>query len=230
MSNTISSGNDMSFLFGSSSSGKTNGLYDSLGDYASLKNGSAARLYKAYYKKEEENSKEAKNSISTTEKNAYTTVKSAAEGLSEAVDKLGSKSLYEKEDREDLYSAVKDFIDNYNSVVKNGTSETLESLNSITVRMLKNTKANSNALNQVGISVGKDGSLSIDKDKFKQADISTVKALFNGSGSFADSTASRAGIVKNTVANKLSVSKVYNAEGKSEQPENSSSSSYSAIV
>ena len=237
----------MSFLFGSTSSAKSNGLYDSLGDYASLKNGSAAKLYKAYYAKEDANSKEAKNSISTTEKNAYTSIKSAAEGLSEAVDKLSSKSLYEKGefkktgkdgsqtdseyDFDKIYDAVSDFIKNYNTMVKNGTSEDLSGLNNVTVRMLKNTKTNSGALESIGISVGNDGTLSINRDKFNSSEISTIKSLFSGSGSFADSTASRAGIVKNTAVNKLSVSKVYNAEGKSDQNESASNpSSYSAIV
>ena len=97
--------------------------------------------------------------------------------------------------------------------------------------MLKNTKTNSGALESIGISVGNDGTLSINRDKFNSSEISTIKSLFSGSGSFADSTASRAGIVKNTAVNKLSVSKVYNAEGKSDQNESASNpSSYSAIV
>ena len=245
MANTISSGNDFSYLFGSSSSNKSNSLYDSLGDYASLKNGSARRLYKAYYAKEEGNTKEAKNSISTTEKNAYTTVKSSAEDLSSAVDKLSSSSLYAKGnfqktakdgtksdseyDYDSIYNAVKDFADSYNALIKNGSSENLSSMNDVTVRMMKNTKANSNLLNYVGISVGKDGSLSIDRDKFNQADISSIKSLFSGAGSFADSTASRASIMKNSAANKLSTSKVYNAEGTSEK-NSDDNSSYSAIV
>ncbi len=247
MSNTISSGNDMSYLFGGTSSTKGSSLYDSLSDYASLKNGSAAKLYKAYYAKEDVNSKEAKNSISTTEKNAYNTVKSSAEDLSSAVDKLSSSSLYAKGkfektgsdgkkteseyDYDKIYSAVKDFADSYNALIKNGSSENLSSLNDVTVRMLKNTKTNSNLLNQVGISVGKDGTLSIDRDKFNQADISSIKSLFSGAGSFADSTASRASVMKNSAANKLSSSKVYNADGTSEKGSSSDdSSNFTATV
>ena len=247
MSNTIGSGNDMSYLFGGASSTKGASLYDSLGDYASLKNGSAAKLYKAYYAKEEAGSKEAKNSISTTEKNAYNNVKSAAEDLSSAVDKLSSSSLYSKGkfektgsngekteseyDYDKIYSAVKDFADSYNALIKNGSSEDLSSMNDVTIRMLKNTKTNSSLLNQVGISVSKDGTLSVDRDRFNSADISSIKSLFNGAGSFADSTASRAGVMKNSAANKLSTSKVYNAEGVSEKEKSSDdSSNFSAIV
>ncbi len=246
MSNTISSGNDLSYLFGGASTGKSSSLYDVLGDYSSLKNGSSYKLYKAYYQKEDKDSKEAKNTISTAEKNAYTTVKSAAEGLSAAADALSSKSLYEKGefkktakdgtqsdseyDYDGMYKAVSDFVDNYNSLVKSGASESLAKLNDVTLRMMKNTKTNSNMLNSVGISIGKDGSLSINRDKFNQADVSSIKSLFSGSGSFADSTASRAGILKNASANKLSSSKVYNAEGKSDQTDNSQNPSYSAIV
>ncbi len=245
MSNTISSGGDFSYLFGSNSSTKSNSLYDYLGDYAALKNGSSYKLYKAYYAQEENSEKAAKNSISTTEKNAYTSVKSAAEDLSSSVDKLSSSSLFAKGnfqktgsdgsktdseyDYDKIYSAVSDFIDNYNTLIKNGSSENLSSLNDVTVRMLKNTKANSSLLGSVGISVGKDGSLSIDRDKFNSADMSSIKSLFHGAGSFADSTASRAGIMKNSAANKLSSSKVYNAEGTQEKTGNDNST-YSAIV
>ncbi|MBQ9549328.1 MAG: flagellar filament capping protein FliD [Lachnospiraceae bacterium] len=245
MSNTISSGNDLSYLFGGASSSKPATLYDSLGDYASLKNGSASKLYKAYYAKEKESTKEAKNSISTTEKNAYNTVKSSAEELSAAVDKLSSSSIYQKGefqktakdgtksdaeyDYDKIYSAVKDFADSYNALIKNGSSENLSSLNDVTVRMLKNTRTNSGLLGQVGISVAKDGTLSIDRDKFNEANISSIKALFSGQGSFADSTASRAGVMKNSAANKLSNSKVYNAEGTSEK-NSDDNSTYNAIV
>ncbi len=246
MSNTISSGNDLSYLFGGTSSGKSSSLYDVLGDYSSLKNGSSYKLYKAYYKKEDSDSKEAKNSISTTEKNAYTTVKSAAEGLSAAADKLSSNSLYQKGefkktakdgtqtdsdyDYDGMYKAVSDFVENYNSLVKNGSSESLAKLNDVTYRMMKNTKVNYNTLGAIGISANKDGTLSIDRDKFNQAEVGSIKSLFSGSGSFADSTVSRASILKNTAVSKLSNSKVYNAEGKSDQSDSGSNTSYSAIV
>ncbi len=244
MSNTISSGNDLSYLFGNSGTSKSSSMYDVLGDYASLKNGSSYKLYKAYYEKEDPKSSDAKNSISTKEKSAYTGVKSAAEDLMDSVDKLGSSSLYIKGsyqktakdgtktdsdyDYDSIYNEVNNFIESYNSLIKGGASEDLASLNKVTLRTLANTKANTNVLNSVGISIGKDGTLSINRDKFNEADISSIKSLFSGSGSFADSTASRASIVKNTAANKLSNSKVYTAEGTSSEA--SDSSSYNAIV
>ena len=245
MSNTISSGNDLSYLFGSTSSNKPASLYDTLGDYASLKNGSSYKLYKAYYEKEENIPGKTKNSISTTEKNAYTSVKSAAEDLSSAVEKLGSSSLYSKGsytktakdgtkseadyDYDKIFSAVSDFVESYNTLIKNGSSENLSKLNDVTLRMLKNTKTNSALLDAVGISVGKDGTLSVNRDKFNEADIGSVRSLFSGSGSFADSTASRASVMKNTSVNTLSSSKVYSAEGTSEKSD-SDNSTYSATV
>jgi len=244
MSNTISSGNDLSYLFGNTGTSKSSSMYDVLGDYASLKNGSSYKLYKAYYEKEDPKSSEAKNSISTKEKSAYTSVKSAAEDLIDSADKLSSSSLYAKGsyqktasdgtksdseyDYDSIYNEVKGFVDSYNSLIKNSSSEELTSLNNVALRTLKNTKTNSNLLNAVGISVAKDGSLSIDRDKFNNADINSIKSLFSGSGSFADSTASRASIMKNTAANKLSTSKVYTAEGTSSESGNSGS--YTATV
>lgn len=245
MSNTISGGNDLSYLFGNTSGTRSTSLYDTLGDYASLKNGSARRLYKAYYAKEDADSKEAKNSISTTEKNAYNSVKSAAEDLSDAVDRLSGVSIYEKGsfqktakdgtksdseyDYDKIFAAVNSFVESYNTLVKNGSSENLASLNDVTVRMLKNTKTNSSLLGRIGISVGKDGTLSIDRDKFNDSDISAIKSLFKGAGSFADSTASRSSVMKNAASNKLSTSKVYNAEGTSEKSSDDNST-YSATI
>lgn len=244
MSNTISSGNDLSYLFGNSGTSKSSSMYDVLGDYASLKNGSSYKLYKAYYEKEDPKSSDAKNSISTKEKSAYTSVKSAAEDLADSVDKLSASSLYAKGsyqktakdgtktdseyDYDSIYKEVSNFVESYNSLIKNSSSEELSSLNKVALRTLANTKTNSKTLSSVGISVGKDGTLSIDRDRFNEADISSIKSLFSGSGSFADTTASRASIMKNTAANKLSNSKVYTAEGTSS--EDSGSSSYTATV
>ena len=43
-------------------------------------------------------------------------------------------------------------------------------------------------LSKVGISVGSDNKLTVDEDKLKNADMTTVKSLFEGRGSFGRMT------------------------------------------
>jgi hypothetical protein len=58
--------------------------------------------------------------------------------------------------------------------------------------MVAYTKANKNLLSKVGITVGSDNKLTVDEDKFKSADMTTVKSLFTGSGSFGKMTSTSA--------------------------------------
>ena len=58
--------------------------------------------------------------------------------------------------------------------------------------MVAYTKANKNLLSKVGITVGSDNKLTVDEDKFKSADMTTVKSLFTGRGSFGKMTSTSA--------------------------------------
>ncbi len=94
----------------------------------------------------------------------------------------------EKTDEQDYgkaYSAAEDFVKSYNDLAKE-----IGSSNDRTVsgksRFLSNmTLAYSRKLEKVGIDVGKDGMLSLDKDRFDRATASELDGVFGKKGSFS---------------------------------------------
>ncbi|MCM1495227.1 MAG: hypothetical protein NC089_05445 [Bacteroides sp.] len=73
---------------------------------------------------------------------------------------------------------------------------------------------NKEALSDIGITIGKDGSLKLDSDKLKKADIDSLKKVLSGSESFAEKTRFLAGrISDNAAANMIHASSQYNAAG-----------------
>lgn len=222
MSLKINSGSDLSILFSSlNGSNSNNNMANMLGgfslsDYASIKNGSYGKLVNAYYKKnaadmksEEADGKEKiyedKTSKSTTA--SLTGLKGIASELSQ------SKSLFEKttvkgedgKETEDydwnaLTKKVGEFVKNYNSATDKLMSSTDQSLYNSTLTMVKSTGNSSAMLSRVGITVKGDCTLSFDEDAFKKADMSDIKALFSGSGSYADSISTSASLLESKTA------------------------------
>lgn len=216
MSLTVNSGTDLSNLFSSLSSSNNSSsgsLLSSLplADYASIKNGSYTKLAKAYYKKSDaaEDTDDAKETDTSkkTLANASTSLKSAATTLKD------TKSLYEKQtikdadgkettdyDWDTLSKKVSNFVDGYNSTLSKLGSSTDSSYSSAYLTMVKKTSSVSGLLSKVGISMTEDGSLEFDSDEFKKSDMSTVKSLFSGSGSYADMIGSTASTVASKAA------------------------------
>ncbi len=216
---------DYSSLFSSMFSGTQGSKETSQGssllsDYASIKNGSYAKLAKSYYgkntntkaagkeKAEAENKKKVE--LSST-KNASSKLNSAASALSE------NKALFENKvtvkdkdgnettdyDREKISSLVKDFADSYNAMVKNGGDSTNNSVLRSSLTMVNTTKVNQNLLNKAGITIGEDNTLSVDEDKLKKADIGTLKTLFSGHDSYAANIQSSASTIQRTAQSGL---------------------------
>lgn len=212
---------DYSSMFGSSTSGSNSlmGLDSSmLSDYASIRNGSYGKLTKAYYAKpsnnaaklsDEENSaiKEAKKANTKTA-NAGTGLKNSAEAISssktlfdnkvEKTDKDGNKTS--DYDFDKIYNQIKSFADSYNDVIKQGGDSNNKTVLRNTLAMTNATKANANLLSKVGITIGEDNKLSVNEDDLKKANISDLKSLFSGSGSYADSIATKAQAVSQAAA------------------------------
>ena len=144
MSINIQAKTDVSYLFSSLGSGAS-GVAGSnfLSDYASIKNGSYAKLMKAYYsenasdsvKTVAKNSKAASTALSSEESKAYAKVQTNTDALKESADALLGKSLFEKKDittkdengvestvrdydKNAIYEVVNNFVNDYNSVMK----------------------------------------------------------------------------------------------------------------
>lgn len=193
-------GYDFSALLG----GTTNSSGSLLSDYASLKNGSYGKLMKAYYAQLDS---ESATSGDSTQK--LTLMRSSADSLKKSADALNDASLWEKKkikkkdeetgeetevedyDWDTITKAVKSFIEDYNAVVKKaGDSETKSVLRNA-AWMTGITDSVKNLLSKVGITI-KGDQLELDEDALKEADITTLKSLFTGSGSFADKISQKA--------------------------------------
>lgn len=214
-----------SFLFsslGNSSNGSSGGMnLNFLSDYASIKNGSYGKLMKAYYSQNSSDSVNKlasnvnNNTVSKTEKTALTKVQTATDALKESADILlenGSKSVFAQKDIttkdengvetttkgydvDAIYKAVNDYVTNYNSVIKTANDSQNDMVITKASSLATSTYANSNLLSKIGITMNEDSTLAIDKDTFKNANMTTVKSLFNGSGSYGYRASAQASLI-----------------------------------
>lgn len=224
--------NSISSLFasvgnGNSNAASTNGLYGiNLSDYASIKNGSYGKLVKSYYAMDEEPTKDKKSKNDTDDTDAtIRSIKTAADDLKESAAALySSKSLFAKDakgeyDMEAIYEKVNAFIEDYNSMIGSVGSAETESIANAGASIVNNTSSNIDMLSKMGISVsGADFTLSIDKEKFMKANISDIKSMFSGVGSFAYQVGAKASRIYSMVEDKVSGNGY-----KSSRPDSSSS-------
>jgi hypothetical protein len=172
-------------------------------------------------------------SLSKSETKAYTEVQSTSDNLKDSADTLlatGTKSLFNKKDittkdenglestekgydKDAIYSAVSSFVKDYNSVVNAADSVDDTSISNRVTNMESTTSSNSKSLEQLGITINKDNTLSIDKDTFMAADMDKAKTLFNGAGSYAYSVSASASMINYNADYALSKSATYTTNG-----------------
>lgn len=198
-------------------------MYNSLGDYSSIKSGSYHKLLTAYYKetKEEDTAKQSSikntiknNGVDSATKQEMNTIKKTTDELQKSATVLlekGSKSVYEDEDK--LLSAVKDFVSDYNQILSKAGDSNSEKVLSKTLSMVNNTKAYSKSLEEIGITLGEDNKLSLDTEKLKKADVSTVKSMLQSGSSFAGQTMQKAVQIGAAAQNVSAGTSLYNQNG-----------------
>ena len=218
--NMFRTGSSYSNMFGSGSS-STSSFYSNLGEYSSIRNGAYRKLVKSYYKKMNSTDSDTTDKSTTGSKGkntkenstgtvALSTVKSEASDLVTSAKKLtatGKDSLFaseEKYDADATYKTVSNFITQYNDTVDALSKVSSTAVKSAGNHMQNMTNIMSKGLSKVGITVGTDGKLTVDEQKFKAADMSKVKALFNGSSSYAGVVSSAAGRVASQAGNQIS--------------------------
>lgn len=229
-------------LFGSSGlfgAGSSMGTSFSLGDWNMIRNGSYKRLLTSYYKTEKENSdtsstktngrkevsaESKQNTIVSGDAGALT---SKADSLTAAVKKYASKiggaSDEEKTSLQDeLYKAASDYVKAYNTLIDSASESNNTSVLRNAVSITGATKASSKMLSKMGITVGSDNKLSIDEKKFKEADVSDLKTMFTGYGSYTSRISRSAGII-----NSAATAAVNNERGTSTYTK---TGSYSSMV
>ena len=206
------------FGLGNSSSSSNNDPFGiNLADYASIKNGSYRKLLAANYAKTQEEEGTSSSSSSTVKdsKQTLTSISDAASDLQKSISTVSSLFKTEKDengrsvvnyDEDKMYKALKDFVNNYNSLLDEAGNAESTSLLRTATSLVSFTKANEKALESVGISVGSDNKLSIDEDKFKEASKSSVQSLFQSTGGYAyqvDAKASSLKITADELAKKV---------------------------
>lgn len=241
MSINIQAKSDVSYLFSSLGSGAA-GVAGSnlLADYASIKNGSYAKLMKAYYSENASDTvksvaKSSKDSVSGNylskeESGKYAQVQTTSDALKEAADALLDKSLFEQKavtvknddrtetvskayDTEKIYKAVDSFVSNYNSVVKAAAETEDASISRRASNMVNTSLSNSKALSSLGITFGEDGTLSLNKDTFMKADMTKVKSLFYENGSYGYQVSAQASLINYAADNVINKGNTYTVNG-----------------
>ena len=156
-------------------------------------------------------------------KKKYEKVKEAAENLVQYAENLnteGSRSVYEKArtdgDATEVYDSVEKLVSGYNDMLDKLRGDT-STLGLFYRESLKEAvKENKEGLNQLGISIDKNGRMNIDKEKLRSADVSSVESIFGTAGTLS----SKLGLIAEKVAdsaqaNIKSLSSQYNATGNS---------------
>lgn len=206
---------DTGYDFSSLTGGSANSSNNLLSDYASIKNGSYGKLLKAYYAKQDAE----KASASGDSRQKLTLMRAGADSLQKSADALNDASLWEKKkmikkdeetgeetevedyDWDAITKAVKSFIADYNSVVgRAGDSDTKNVLRNA-MWMTGVTDSFEKLLSKVGITIGKGNKLELDENALKESNMTTLKSLFTGMGSYADKISQKAGSLSKVAAN-----------------------------
>ena len=194
---------DYSYLFQSLSSGSGGmGNLNFLSDYASIKNGSYAKLMKTYYgtaqsssaaaskksssgnildkildeKKNPKVSKEAQeaNANLTTGLSSLKSSVAALQKDGTYTDTANGKSAADK-----VVSAMKAFVSDYNNVVSAAKNSTLANKTAYVANMMNSTATNADKLAEIGVSINGTGTLELNEAKLKEAGVSKVQDLFS---------------------------------------------------
>ncbi len=231
----LNNSSNISSLFGSLSS---NGTSDSLlSDYASLKNGSYKKLMKAYYKEmgssstsDSESLKKTSSSEQTSADKKSIAIKDAVSSLAESADALTNSSLYTKKtittkdengnevetldyDRDAIYDAVSTFVTNYNKATSTAADNGSDRVLRQTINMQSATTINAKMLAKIGITIGKDKTLSVDKETLNKADVATIQSIFGNGGSYGNTISSKASLIYSSASHQASTKSSYSSNG-----------------
>lgn len=229
MSLTLNSfgNNSISSLFGANTSSGINsafgGLEGSLTSLAQIKSGSYGKLVKSYYAKydSEGNLKADASKKSKADTSKLSEIRADANDLSKATDKLldkGKDSVWNQVETTDedgkvtkdydkykIYDAVNSFVKSYNELVDSGQKAEGVNILSQVASMVSTSAKTAQTLGKAGITIDSNNHLSIDEDFFKnKANMTYVKDLFSGTGSYAYQVATKASMTNSYASNELS--------------------------
>lgn len=229
----------VSTLFSSLGSSKStgSGLFGiNLSEYASIRSGSYGKLMRSYFSmdstkgtsKSDDSTKNTIEDLATTTSTSKDSTKTLAAIESDAKELTDSaKALYTRSnnkvftkdsggnyDTDKIYKAVKRFADDYNSMLDTAGKSSTNRISQSVSSMKNETSYNEKALKEIGITVDeKTGKLSVDETTFKSADTEKIKNLFNGTGSYAYSVATKAAMTESYAKSEAAKSNTYTKNG-----------------
>ncbi len=165
--------------------------------------------------------KKQTTAIDTMYREKYEKLEKKADGLTQSAGALlteGAGNLFaeakESGDKQKLYDGIEKFFQNYNDTVT-ALKDTPDTLNMFYKQMLgENSEEVKESLKNIGITFKKDGTVNVDMDKVKEADIDTLESLFGSKSEFMSKVnyiSTR--ISDNAAANAESLSSSYTANG-----------------
>ena len=229
----------VSTLFSSLGSSKStgSGLFGiNLSEYASIRSGSYGKLMLSYFSmdstkgtsKSDDSTKNTIEDLATTTSTSKDSTKTLAAIESDAKELTDSaKALYTRSnnkvftkdsggsyDTDKIYKAVKRFADDYNSMLDTAGKSSTNRISRSVSSMKNETSYNEKPLKEIGITVDeKTGKLSVDETTFKSADTEKIKNLFNGTGSYAYSVATKAAMTESYAKSEAAKSNTYTKNG-----------------
>lgn len=229
----------VSALFSSLGSSKStgSGLFGiNLSEYASIRSGSYGKLMRSYFSmdstkgtsKSDDSTKNTIEDLATTTSTSKDSTKTLAAIESDAKELTDSaKALYTRSnnkvftkdsggsyDTDKIYKAVKRFADDYNSMLDTAGKSSTNRISRSVSSMKNETSYNEKPLKEIGITVDeKTGKLSVDETTFKSADTEKIKNLFNGTGSYAYSVATKAAMTESYAKSEAAKSNTYTKNG-----------------
>lgn len=176
-------------------------LFGGIGSFADKAANKASQIYRAAGDGESVTSSKAKYAgtssyASTTgtsatkkedEKKTVTDASSAtaANNLYKSIENLGATDMT-NDNKDALYKAFNNFVKDYNNLIEN----TAKSKNSNVVNQANYLKGiisnNRSTFSKLGVTIESDKTLTLDENKFKDADMENVKKLFSGAYSVAE--------------------------------------------
>lgn len=229
----------VSTLFSSLGSSKStgSGLFGiNLSEYASIRSGSYGKLMRSYFSmdstkgtsKSDDSTKNTIEDLATTTSTSKDSTKTLAAIEYDAKELTDSaKALYTRSnnkvftkdsggsyDTDKIYKAVKRFADDYNSMLDTAGKSSTNRISRSVSSMKNETSYNEKPLKEIGITVDeKTGRLSVDETTFKSADTEKIKNLFNGTGSYAYSVATKAAMTESYAKSEAAKSNTYTKNG-----------------
>ena len=159
------------------------------------------------------------NATKTDSTYQQTKILSSSDSLISSIENILSQSLFDKTtdkdgnsiyDVDNITSETDNFIKFYNSTISNAKNSNVSGVTSNLASMMAKTAEKSYDLSKIGITIGSDGKLAMNKDTFKSADMDDVKDTLT---KYASSIKSNASLLNYYSSTQYNTGTPYSSDG-----------------